>query len=65
MATGRRSGEAGHAGVVSLILRIGPIVALLAGVLGAAGCSSPSGCPPGAPCPETTPRVMFTPVING
>jgi hypothetical protein len=65
MATDRRSGEAGHAGVARLILRIGPIVALLAGVLAATGCSSPSGCPPGAPCPETMLRVMFTPVING
>jgi hypothetical protein len=65
MTADRRSGEAGHTGVMSLILRIGPIVALLAGVIAAAGCSSPSACPPGAPCPEAMPRVMFTPAING
>jgi hypothetical protein len=57
--------EAGHTGVVSLLLRIGPVAALLAGVVAAAGCSSPSGCPPGAPCPMAMPRVTFTPTING
>jgi hypothetical protein len=66
MATDRRSGEAGHTGVVSLILRAGPMVALLAGVLAAAGCSSPSRCPPGASCPPPQlPRVTFTPTVNG
>jgi hypothetical protein len=65
MAKDKRSGEAGHTGVVSLILRIGPIIALLAGVVAAAGCASSSGCPPGAPCPMVMPRVTFAPIING
>jgi hypothetical protein len=65
MATSRRSGEAGHAGAMRLILCIGPTVVLLTGVLAAAGCSSPSGCPPGAKCPEVVPRVTFAPTVNG
>jgi hypothetical protein len=66
MATDRRSGEAGHTGVMRLILRVGPIVALVAGVLAATGCSSPSGCPPGASCPPPLPpRVTFTPTVKG
>jgi hypothetical protein len=66
MATDRRSGEAGHTGVMRLILRTGPIVALLAGAFAAAGCSSPSRCPPGASCPPPPlPRVTFTPTVNG
>jgi hypothetical protein len=56
---------AGHTGVVSLILRIGLVVVLAAGVFAAVGCSSPSGCPPGAPCPAAMPRVTFAPTVNG
>jgi hypothetical protein len=66
MATDRRSGEAGHTGVMSLILRIGPIAALLAGVFAAAGCSSSLRCPSGASCPPPPlPRVTFIPTVNG
>jgi hypothetical protein len=66
MAADRRSGEAAHTGVIPLILRTGPMVALLAGVFAVSGCSSSPRCPPGASCPPPPlPRVTFIPTVNG
>ena len=53
----------------SRTIRASLVAAILAGVLSAAGCSSPSAgphCPPGAPCREVAPfRVTFAMTVNG
>ena len=47
-------------------MRVGPVAALVAGVLAAGGCSSPPRCAPGALCPPPPlPRVTFIPTVNG
>lgn len=46
-------------------MRVGPVAALVAGLLAATGCSSPPRCPPGASCPPTAPNVTFIPTVNG